>query len=163
RRRDAPADGRAPGAGRRAHAARRRRGLRASVFRRRRCGPRRGPGHLDRAALAGPRARPRVPGRGGAPPPSPPSPPPPPPPPPPPGRAGPGGGGTRGPGLRGYRLRLPGRVPPISAGLWGGLAGGVAMAVPALLWGLFSGHGLLYPINLLAGMVLPGVGRMTVP
>ena len=37
------------------------------------------------------------------------------------------------------------------------------MPVPALLWGLLSGHGLWYPVNLLAGMVLPGVGRMTVP
>jgi hypothetical protein len=35
--------------------------------------------------------------------------------------------------------------------------------VPALLWGLLSGHGPWYPINLLAGMVLPGVGRMSVP
>jgi hypothetical protein len=65
-------------------------------------------------------------------------------------------------GLPGYRLRLPEQVHPISAGLKGGIAGGLAMLVPALLWGLFSGHGPWYPINLLAGMVLPGVGRMTV-
>ena len=37
------------------------------------------------------------------------------------------------------------------------------MPVPALLWGVLSGHGLFYPVNLLAGMVLPGVGSMTVP
>lgn len=67
------------------------------------------------------------------------------------------------PGLPGYRLRLPEAVHPISAGLWGGLAGGLVMPVPALLWGLLSGHGLLYPVNLLAGMVLPGVDNMTVP
>src|SRR5262249_60672177 len=48
-------------------------------------------------------------------------------------------------------------------GLKGGLVGGLAMPVPALLWGLFSGYGPWYPANLLAGMVLPGVGRMTVP
>jgi hypothetical protein len=65
-------------------------------------------------------------------------------------------------GLPGYRLRLPVAVHPISAGLKGGLIGGVAMTAPALLWGLLSGHGVLYPINLLAGMVLPGVGRMSV-
>ena len=37
------------------------------------------------------------------------------------------------------------------------------MPLPALLWGLLSGHGIWYPVNLLAGMVLPGVARMTVP
>jgi hypothetical protein len=66
------------------------------------------------------------------------------------------------PGMPGYRLRLPQDVHPVSAGLKGGIVGGAAMTVPALLWGLLSGHGLWYPVNLLAGMVLPGVGRMTV-
>jgi len=66
-------------------------------------------------------------------------------------------------GLPGYRLRLPQDVHPISAGLKGGIVGGVVMPVPALLWGLFSGHGPWYPVNLLAGMVLPGVDKMTGP
>jgi hypothetical protein len=65
-------------------------------------------------------------------------------------------------GLPGYRLRLPQEVRPVSAGLKGGLFGGLAMVIPALLWGLFSGHGIWYPVNLLAGMALPGVGNMTV-
>jgi len=67
------------------------------------------------------------------------------------------------PGMPGYRLRLPQAVHPISAGIKGGIAGGAAMPVPALLWGLSSGHGLWYPVNLLAGMVIPGVGGMTLP
>jgi hypothetical protein len=66
-------------------------------------------------------------------------------------------------GMPGYRMRLPEQVHPISAGLKGGLVGAAVMPVPALLWGLFSGHGLWYPVNLLAGMALPGVGRMSVP
>src|SRR5262245_31981357 len=78
-------------------------------------------------------------------------------------RGAPGGVAQLRPGMPGYRLRLPQAVHPISAGLKGGLVGGAAMPVPALLWGLLSGHGLWYPINLLAGMVLPGVGRMNIP
>ena len=34
--------------------------------------------------------------------------------------------------------------------------------MPALVYGLFSGHGIWWPVNLLAGMVLPGVGSMSV-
>jgi hypothetical protein len=75
----------------------------------------------------------------------------------------PGGVEQMRPGLPGYRLRLPQDVHPISAGLRGGLFGGAAMPVPALLWSLFSGHGLFYPVNLIAGMVLPGVGQMSIP
>src|SRR5262249_3351793 len=66
-------------------------------------------------------------------------------------------------GMPGYRLRLPQAVHPVSAGLKGGIIGGLAMVVPALLWGLLSGYGIWYPVNLLAGMALPGVGDMTVP
>jgi hypothetical protein len=66
-------------------------------------------------------------------------------------------------GMPGYRLRLPQDVHPISAGIKGGIVGSVVMPAPALLWCLLSGHGLWYPINLLAGMVLPGVGNMDVP
>jgi hypothetical protein len=65
-------------------------------------------------------------------------------------------------GMPGYRFRLPQEVHPISAGIKGGIVGCVVMPVPALLWSLLSGHGLWYPINLLAGMVLPGVGNMDV-
>ena len=36
------------------------------------------------------------------------------------------------------------------------------MPLPAVIWSLSSGHGLWYPANLLAGMVLPGVDRMSI-
>lgn len=65
------------------------------------------------------------------------------------------------PGAPGYRLRLPEQVHPISAGIKGGIAGGIVMPLPALIYGLLSGHGIWFPVNLLAGMVLPGVGDLT--
>jgi hypothetical protein len=52
------------------------------------------------------------------------------------------------------------RLPAVLAGLVGGLVGGVVMALPALLWSAASGHGLWYPVNLLAGMILPGPGNL---
>src|SRR6266542_2789769 len=64
------------------------------------------------------------------------------------------------PGLPGYRFRLPMTVHPTSAGVKGGLIGGLVMPVPGLLYGLLSEHGIWYPINMLAGMVLPGMGDL---
>lgn len=63
-------------------------------------------------------------------------------------------------GMPGYRLRLPEKVRPISAGMKGGIVGGIVMPLPAMIYGLASGHGIWLPINLLAGMVLPKVGDM---
>ncbi len=65
------------------------------------------------------------------------------------------------PGRPGYRFQLPEKVHPISAGVKGGVLGGLVMPLPALAWGFFSGHGMWYPVNLLAGMMLPGVQNMT--
>jgi hypothetical protein len=48
------------------------------------------------------------------------------------------------------RARLPLEIYPISAGIKGGLAGSVAMAVLAVIYGIVSGHGMWYPINLLS-------------
>jgi hypothetical protein len=53
------------------------------------------------------------------------------------------------------RARLPLEIYPISAGVKGGLAGGVAMAVLAVLYGVISGHGIWYPINLLSAGFFP--------
>jgi hypothetical protein len=65
-------------------------------------------------------------------------------------------------GVPGYRLRLPVKVHPVSAGIKGGLVGGIVMPLPAILYGLLSGHGIWWPMNLLAGMVIPGVGSRSV-
>jgi hypothetical protein len=54
-----------------------------------------------------------------------------------------------------HRARLPLETYPISAGVKGGLAGGVAMAVLAVLYGVISGHGIWYPINLLSAGFFP--------
>lgn len=64
-------------------------------------------------------------------------------------------------GMPGYRLRLPEKVHPISAGVKGGIVGGLVMPLPAMLYGLVSGHGIWLALNLLSGMVLPGIGEMS--
>jgi hypothetical protein len=65
-------------------------------------------------------------------------------------------------GVPGYRLRLPERVHPISAGIKGGIVGGLVMPLPALAYGALSGHGIWYPVNLLAALVLPGMDELLV-
>jgi hypothetical protein len=52
-------------------------------------------------------------------------------------------------------------VPTLASSLVGGLAGGLAMTIPALLWGWFSGRGIWYPVNLLVGMVRPGMNALS--
>jgi hypothetical protein len=61
-----------------------------------------------------------------------------------------------------HRVRIPEEIHPYSAGIWGGLAGGVAMAALACLYGLIAQHSIWYPINLLAGVVVPGIDTLTV-
>lgn len=60
-----------------------------------------------------------------------------------------------------HRMRLPVEVRPLSAGLPGGAAGAVAMAVVACGYGLVAEGSIWFPINLLAGIVLPSVGQAT--
>jgi hypothetical protein len=50
-----------------------------------------------------------------------------------------------------HRAWLPLKVYPMSAGVKGGLAGGVVMAILASIYGIFFYGSIWYPINLLAG------------
>jgi hypothetical protein len=54
-----------------------------------------------------------------------------------------------------HRARLPLEIYPFSAGVKGGLAGSVVMAGLAAIYGIVSGHGIWYPINLLAAGFFP--------
>lgn len=51
------------------------------------------------------------------------------------------------------RTRIPVEIYPYSAGIKGGLAGSVAMALLACLYGLLSHQSIWYPINLLSSIV----------
>jgi hypothetical protein len=53
------------------------------------------------------------------------------------------------------RTWLPLEIYPVSAGIKGGLAGGVVMAILAIIYGIVSKHGIWYPINLLAAGFFP--------
>ncbi len=57
-----------------------------------------------------------------------------------------------------HRAHLPVQTFSITAGLKGGVAGGIAMIFPALAYGLIAQHSIWYPINLLGGA---GVSSMT--
>jgi hypothetical protein len=53
------------------------------------------------------------------------------------------------------RAWLPLEIYPVSAGVKGGLAGSIAMAAIAMLYGVVSRHSIWYPINLLASGFFP--------
>ena len=59
------------------------------------------------------------------------------------------------------RAWLPIEIYPISAGVKGGLAGGVAMALLAGLYGIVSGNGVWYAMNLLVAGVFPAMATQT--
>jgi hypothetical protein len=59
------------------------------------------------------------------------------------------------------RAWLPLEIYPISAGIKGGLAGSVAMAVLAMLYGVLSHTSIWYPINLLAAGFFPAAANHT--
>jgi hypothetical protein len=60
-----------------------------------------------------------------------------------------------------HRALLPLETYPVSAGIKGGLAGSVAMAVCACLYGLLKQHSIWYPINLLAATFYGQSMRLT--
>ena len=60
-----------------------------------------------------------------------------------------------------HRARVPLEIHPYSAGVVGGIVGGVAMAIVATIGGLVSSDSLWLPVNVLAGTVLPSIGDMT--
>ena len=61
------------------------------------------------------------------------------------------------PGAEGHRVYIPIKVHPYSAGLLGGIVGGVGMAIIACLYGLIAHGSLWYPVNLLAAAALPSL------
>jgi hypothetical protein len=62
-------------------------------------------------------------------------------------------------GEGGHRTRVPVEVQPYSAGVRGGIVGGIAMAVLALAYGLIVQRSLWYPINLLAAVAMPALAH----
>ena len=60
-----------------------------------------------------------------------------------------------------HRARLPVHTPSVMAGLKGGIAGGAAMIVPALLYGLIRYHSVWYAVNLLGGAGVAGWSNPT--
>ena len=50
-----------------------------------------------------------------------------------------------------HRAHLPIEIYPVISGIRGGIAGGIAMVFPALIYGLIAEHSIWYPVNLLGG------------
>jgi hypothetical protein len=59
-----------------------------------------------------------------------------------------------------HRAQLPLETFPITAGIKGGIAGGIAMVIPAEIYGILRYRSLWYVVNLLGGA---GVGMWTNP
>jgi hypothetical protein len=56
-----------------------------------------------------------------------------------------------------HRMRVPEEIHPYSAGAWGGLLGGAAMAAVAVAYGVLRQGSPWLPINLLAAVALPSL------
>jgi hypothetical protein len=62
-------------------------------------------------------------------------------------------------GAGGHRTRVPVEIQPYSAGIKGGVVGGIAMAVLALAYGVIGQRSVWYPINLLSAVAMPSMAR----
>ncbi len=54
-----------------------------------------------------------------------------------------------------HRARIPLEIHPYGAGVKGGIAGGIAMAIVAGIWGWVDQASIWYPVNILGATVLP--------
>lgn len=63
-------------------------------------------------------------------------------------------------GVKNHRARIPVEVHPYWTGLYGGLAGGVAMALVAMLFGVLAQGSIWYPVNLLAAGIMPSLAAL---
>ena len=59
-----------------------------------------------------------------------------------------------------HRAQLPLEIFPITSGIKGGIAGGIAMVIPAEIYGILRFHSVWYVVNLLGGA---GVGNWINP
>ena len=59
-----------------------------------------------------------------------------------------------------HRAQLPLQTFPLSSGIVGGIAGGIAMVIPAEIYGIIRFHSIWYVVNLLGGA---GVGNWVNP
>ena len=59
-----------------------------------------------------------------------------------------------------HRAQLPLETFPVSSGIKGGIAGGIAMVIPAEIYGIVRFHSIWYVVNLLGGA---GVGGWVNP
>src|SRR5262245_40516212 len=66
-------------------------------------------------------------------------------------------------GEAGPRARLPIEISPCSAGVKGGIVGGIAMAFLAVLYGVLFHGSVWYPINLLAAGAMASMAGASTP
>jgi hypothetical protein len=65
-------------------------------------------------------------------------------------------------GIGGHRVRIPIEVHPYWTGLYGGVAGALAMALVAMLFGVIAQRSIWYPVNLLAAGIIPSLAEAPV-